>query len=85
MLSKRLEFTGDSSPMKNKPVNITLDRDLWDKLSELAHKESIAKGRRFPTIHALRLAIKVFLHMTNEEVNTVLRERVYSPTRNTGS
>jgi hypothetical protein len=69
-----------------KPVNITLDRDLWDELSELAHKESIAKGRRFPTIHALRLAIKVFLHMTNEEVNAVLKERVYaSPTRNTGS
>ena len=72
--------------MKKKPVNITLDRDLWDKLSELAHKESIAKGRRFPTIHALRLAIKVFLHMTNTEINTVLEERVYaSPTRNAGS
>ena len=66
--------------MKNDTINITLDKHLWNGLSELAHKQSILKKRRFPTIQALRIAIQTFLKMEPEEVNEVLKR----DTRNTG-
>jgi hypothetical protein len=53
-------------------INITLDRDLWDNLSEIGHRQSILQKRRFPTIKVLRIAVHVFLKMSPEEVNEIL-------------
>jgi hypothetical protein len=53
-------------------INVTLDRHLWDGLSEFAHEQSL-KGQRFPTIKALRIAVKVFLRLKPKEINAVLR------------
>ena len=44
-----------------KSINITLDRDLRNGLSKFAHQQTILKGKRFPTIKALRLAVRVCL------------------------
>ena len=63
-----------------KGINITLDRDLWDGLSKFAHKQSILTGKRFPTIKALRLAVRVFLNLSAKEINSVLKR----DTRNVG-
>ena len=64
-------------------VNITLERDLWNGLIQLALRESAHRGQRVATIRLLRTAIKVFLLMKPEEVNQVLR-RLEPNTRNTG-
>ena len=66
--------------MKNNTINITLDKHLWDNLSKFAHEQSILHERRFPTIHALRIAIKVFLRLKPQEINEVLKRN----TRNMG-
>ena len=60
-------------------INITLDRDLWDSLGKVAHKQSILQNRRVPTIKTLRLAVHVFLKMSPDEVNEILKR-----TRNYG-
>jgi hypothetical protein len=57
----------------NVRVNITLERGLWDGLSEFAHEQSLVKCQRFPTIKALRMAVKVFLRLKPKEINAVLR------------
>jgi hypothetical protein len=54
-------------------VNISIDRDLWESLSAFAHKQSLVKGKRFPTIKALRIAVNVFLKLTPREINRVLK------------
>ena len=59
--------------MPKKVINISLDRDLWDALSRFAHEQSIKQGKRFPTIKALRVAIKVFLRLELWEINQVLK------------
>lgn len=59
--------------MAKDAIDISLDRPLWNGLSKFAHEQSIAGNRRFPTIHALRLAIKAFLRMTPGEINEVLK------------
>ena len=61
-------------------INITLDRDLWDNLGGFAHEQSIKQGKRFSTIKALRLAIKIFLRLEPREINQVLKRN----TRNIG-
>jgi len=66
--------------MKNDTINITLDRSLWDELNRFAHEQSILHKKRFPTIQALRLAIKAFLRMEPKEINEVLKR----DTRNVG-
>jgi hypothetical protein len=53
-------------------INVTLDRHLWDGLSEFAHEQSL-KGQRFPTIKALRIAVNVFLKLEVREINRVLK------------
>lgn len=73
--------------MPQKTINISLDRDLWNNLSKLAHKQSIIKGKRFPTIEVLRDAIKVFVRLNHKEINAVLKRKypvVVKNTRNTG-
>jgi len=55
-----------------KTRGIALDQDLWDDLSKFARERSIKQGKRFPTIKALRLAIKVFLRLDFEEINEIL-------------
>lgn len=57
-------------------INITLDRDLWDRLSAFAHKQSVLSKRRFSTIHALRLAIRTFLRMEPREINETLKRDI---------
>ena len=63
-----------------KGINITIDRDLWDKLSEFAHDQSIKQSKRYPTIRALRLAVKVLLRLEVGEINQILKRN----TRNHG-
>jgi hypothetical protein len=58
--------------MKEETINITIERSLWNGLSTLAYRQSILRGKRFCTIDALRLAIKVFLKMAPQEINEVL-------------
>ena len=53
-------------------VSIDLEKELWAALSKFAHQQSIKKGRRFPTIRALRIAIKVFLKLKPGEINAIL-------------
>ena len=55
--------------MAKDKINITLERELWDSLSNMAHQQSILKGKRFTTIRALRTAIHVFLKLDPREVN----------------
>jgi hypothetical protein len=69
--------------MKQDVINITLHRELWDALNQLALRESANRGQRVATIRLLRTAIKVFLLMKPEEVNAVLR-RLEANTRSTG-
>jgi len=69
--------------MKQEVINITLHRELWDALNQLALRESASRGRRVATIKLLRTAIKVFLAMRPEEVNAVLI-RLEANTRNSG-
>lgn len=59
--------------MSQKTVNITLERELWDALGRFAHDQSIKQGKRVSTIGMLRLAIKVFLRLTPQEINQILR------------
>ena len=59
--------------MAKSVINITLDRELWDRLSVFAYQQSILGKRRFPTIHALRFAIKTFLKMRPEEIKEILK------------
>ena len=59
--------------MHQKTINITLERDLWDGLARFAHEQSILQERRFPTIRALRVAIKTFLRMELREISEVLK------------
>lgn len=59
--------------MPEKLINISIDRDLWDGLSRFAYEQSIKQGKRFPTIKALRLAIKVLLKLEPWEINQVLK------------
>ena len=66
--------------MKNNTINITLDKHLWDNLSKFAWDQSLISGKRFPTIHALRLAIQTFLRMEHKEINEFLKRN----TRNIG-
>jgi hypothetical protein len=66
--------------MPKETINITVDRGLWDSLGGFAHEQSIKQGKRFPTIKALRLAIKVFLRLEPWEINQVLKR----DTRNIG-
>lgn len=63
-----------------KGINITIDRDLWDNLNKFAHDQSIKRDKRYPTIKALRLAIKVLLRLEVKEINQVLKRN----TRNCG-
>jgi len=53
-------------------INITLERDLWDSLSKRAYEQSIIHNERISTILMLRLAIKVFLKMRDDEINQIL-------------
>lgn len=53
-------------------INITVDRDLWDALGKFAHEQSLLQDKRFSTIEALRMAIKVFLRLEPKEVNRIL-------------
>ena len=69
--------------MKQEVVNITLHRELWDALNQIALRESASRGQRVATIRLLRTAIKVFLAMRPEEVNAILR-RLEETTRNAG-
>ena len=59
--------------MAKDAINISLDRELWDSLSAFAHQQSILAKRRFPTINALRFAVRTFLRMTPGEVNEILK------------
>lgn len=61
-------------------INISLDRELWDGLTRFAHDQSIKKGKRFSTIQALRIAIKIFLRLELKEINQLLKR----DTRNSG-
>ena len=56
-----------------KGINITIDRDLWDDLSKFAHDQSIKQNKRYPTIKALRLAVKVLLRLEVKEINQILK------------
>ena len=58
--------------MAKDKINITLERDLWDSLSDMAHQQSILKEKRYTTIQALRTAIHVFLKLHPQEVNQIL-------------
>ena len=64
--------------MPEKLINISIDRDLWDGLSKFAHQQSIKQGKRFPTIKALRVSIKVFLRLRPQEINEILKRTLYS-------
>jgi hypothetical protein len=59
--------------MERRTINMTLEKELWQGLSEFAHRQSIARGERFPTIKALRLSVKVFLRLRAKEISKVLR------------
>jgi hypothetical protein len=58
--------------MPKKLINISLERNLWDDLSKFAWDQSLITGKRFPTIRALRLAVKVFLRASPQEINEIL-------------
>jgi len=62
---------GGKGKMK-KTINISLDRDLWDGLSKFAHEQSILQEKRFATIEALRMAVRVFLRLKIKEINQIL-------------
>ena len=53
-------------------INITLDRNLWDDLSRVPHQQSIRHERRFSTIEALRVAVRVFLRLHAGQINEIL-------------
>ena len=55
-----------------KMINVTLDRELWDGLARFAHEQSILQEKRFSTIAALRMAIKVFFRLEIKEINEIL-------------
>jgi len=63
-----------------KMINVTIDRKLWNGLTKFAHEQSIKKGKRFSTVQALRIAIKIFLKLEAKEINQLLRRT----TRNSG-
>jgi len=67
--------------MSKNTVNITLDRDLWDGLGVFAHDQSIKKNKRFSTIEALRLSVRIFLKLEVKEINQILKR---DTTRNSG-
>ena len=67
-----------SVKMPEKTINLSLERNLWDALSSFAHEQSIKQGKRFSTIKALRLAIKVFLRLSPQEINEILKRTLYS-------
>jgi hypothetical protein len=69
--------------MKQEVINITLHRELWDALNQIALRESASRGQRVATIRLLRTAIRVFLGMKPEEVNAVLK-RLEVNTRSIG-
>jgi hypothetical protein len=62
-------------------TNLTLDRDLWNKLARFAHKQSLIQGKQFSAAKALRMAIRVFLRLRPDEVNEALArpETKYRP------
>ena len=54
-------------------INVTLDWELWDGLARFAHSQSITGNKRFATIRAFRLAVKVFLRLKPREINAFLK------------
>jgi len=64
--------------MPKETINVTLPRDLWDGLGRFSYEQSIKGGKRFPTIKALRVAIKVFLRLRPQEINEILKRTLYS-------
>jgi len=73
VLAEIEEFQRSTTRCLIKTRAIALDEDLWNGLSEYAHKQSILKKKRFPAVQALRLAIRVFLRLEPEEVSEILK------------
>jgi hypothetical protein len=63
--------------MPKDTINITIDRDLWNSLAQNAHEQSLCGGERFPTIKALRWAIKVFIRLEAIEIDEILMREPY--------
>ncbi len=65
------------TPRGRDTVNITLNRDLWNSLAQNAHERSLYGSERFPTIKALRWAIRVFLRLEPIEIDETLKREPF--------
>jgi hypothetical protein len=63
--------------MTKNTVNITVDRELWNSLAQNAHARSLFGKERFPTIKALRWAIRVFLRLDPVEIDEILKREPF--------
>ena len=66
------------TPRGRDTVNTTLDREPWNSLAQNAHERSLFGSERFPTIKALRWAIRVFQSLEPIEIDEILKRKLFS-------